>query len=306
MKHLFILGCHRSGTTMLQQALNRHSQIAIPAETKYFSSFLGHSRNCQLRRLARINKDLRINLPPPPRVVRGKADARAFFDQMGQEYLKRIGKPDIVYFGEKTPAHSGYVPRIQQLFPDAKYVWIYRDGRDVALSMRTVPWMSHNLLVNFMIWLFYYRHQLRAARDKTLDVLFVKYEDLVTQPVSELGRVLDFLGVRYEPAVAKGHGNSEGILEWEYPWKGLALHPITADRIEVWREQLTQEEIATLEWLGGSALRSLGYQLATKGRPPFRLFLYLRLLLATMRFLGRLPLDEAANQLFGRALCFGD
>ena len=81
MEKCFILGCHRSGTTMLQQALNRHAQIAIPPETKFFSSFLGHSQRCQLRRLARINRDLQINLPAPACTIRKQADARAFFAQ---------------------------------------------------------------------------------------------------------------------------------------------------------------------------------------------------------------------------------
>ena len=58
MKKLFIVGCPRSGTTLLQQALNRHSQIVIPPETKYFFSFLGHTRRCQHRHIDRLNADL--------------------------------------------------------------------------------------------------------------------------------------------------------------------------------------------------------------------------------------------------------
>ncbi len=44
MNKFFIVGCPRSGTTMVQQALNRHPQVVIPPETKYFFSFYGHSQ----------------------------------------------------------------------------------------------------------------------------------------------------------------------------------------------------------------------------------------------------------------------
>jgi hypothetical protein len=70
MDKLFIVGCPRSGTTMLQQALNRHSQVVIPPETKFFFSFFGHPRRCQLRHIDRLNADLGINLPKPDRAVR--------------------------------------------------------------------------------------------------------------------------------------------------------------------------------------------------------------------------------------------
>src|SRR5215831_4421176 len=54
----FIVGCPRSGTTMVQQALNRHSQIVIPPETKFFFSFYGHSLAQQARHVRRLNADL--------------------------------------------------------------------------------------------------------------------------------------------------------------------------------------------------------------------------------------------------------
>lgn len=303
MDYFFILGCHRSGTTLLQQALNRHSQIAIPPETKYFSSFLGHSHACQARRLERINRDLGIRLPPISRRVRSDTMARALFEELAQAYVRRLDKPGIAYFGEKTPAHTGYWPQITKLFPKAKILWLYRDGRDVALSMRGVPWMSQDLAVNFLVWLFYAWKQEQAAARRDLAAHFVKYEDLVMHPEQELSRVSEFLGIRYEPAMAQAYGNQEGVLPWEASWKARAFQPITADRAGVWRQELSEADLTLLESLGGDALERLGYALASQSRQRIRAYLSPRLWVACARFAGSLPFDELTRQLFGRAFC---
>src|SRR5437016_6151356 len=145
----FIVGCPRSGTTMVQQALNRHSQIVIPPETKYFFSFFGHSRGQQRRHVRRLNEDLRINLPTPARRIRSLDEGRDFYEIMARQYVERLQKKSVASFGEKTPEHTGHLLRIRQMFPRAKIIVLSRDGRDVALSLTKVPWMSSNLYVNF-------------------------------------------------------------------------------------------------------------------------------------------------------------
>ena len=53
---------------------------------------------------------------------------------MARQYLERLGKTGVTYFGEKTPEHSGHLPSIRKLFPEAKILVLYRDGRDVGLK----------------------------------------------------------------------------------------------------------------------------------------------------------------------------
>jgi hypothetical protein len=115
MKKLFIVGCPRSGTTMLQQALNRHSQIVIPPETKFFFNFYGQSRSCQRAHLKRLNADLEIEVPCPPRRVYEPESARTFYDEMAEMYLARLGRADVAYFGDKTPEHTGQLHLCQRV-----------------------------------------------------------------------------------------------------------------------------------------------------------------------------------------------
>jgi hypothetical protein len=296
----FIVGCPRSGTTMVQQALNRHSQVVIPPETKFFFSFLGHSRKGQACHVRRLNTDLGIDLPTPKARVHATDEGRAFYEDMARRYVGRLGKEGVTCFGEKTPEHTGHLPRIRQLFPDAKVLVLVRDGRDVALSLSKTPWASPNLYVNFLVWL-YYSWVLRQARAEAgSNLCFARYEDVVAAPEKEMSRILQFLELPYESAVTQGWGNREGIPEREYAWKEKALEKITTERVHAFQRELDDRQIAVLERLGRDALPAQGYELLTEGNAPLSLGFLWNLLSALSGFVCRLPWRSLVNELFNR------
>jgi len=256
---------------MLQQALNRHSQIVIPPETAYFTHFLGHSRRGQHQHLRRINADLEIDLDPPIRRISRPDEAVAFFERIAESYVKRIGRENVALFGEKTPHHILRADRIVRLFPDSKIVLIYRDGRDVALSLTKVPWYSPDLWLGFDNWLRSYKWHRWLVDHAPENVIQVRYEDLVSEPTAELSRVAESLGIEYESQMAEGEGNEPGVPEWESGWKSRALERIAPSRIGNWRRELTLEQIRPLERWGREALTSLGYELATDAGKPLPL-----------------------------------
>jgi hypothetical protein len=300
MEKFFIVGCPRSGTTMVQQALNRHSAVVIPPETKFFFAFFGHSRARQLRHLRRLNEDLRIDLPVPATRVASISEGRAFYEAMARQYLERVGKKGAIYFGEKTPEHTSHLPAIRQLFPSAKIVVLYRDGRDVAVSLSKMLWASPDVYVNFVVWLYYswvLRPEMAPGRP---DVYCARYEDVVAAPEKAFRGILGFLGLPYEPAVAEGFGNREGVPEREYAWKGRALQKITPDRVGIFRQELTAAQTETLERMGRQALPVLGYPLLTDGKGPLSLGFLLGLSLNLWRFVYRLPWQSVVKELFAR------
>jgi len=300
MDKFFIVGCPRSGTTMVQQALNRHSQIIIPPETKYFFSFFGRPWKRQVRAVERINSDLGIRLPSPAQPVSTFSEGRDYYEEMARQYVDRHAHKDVAFFGEKTPEHTGQLPRIRRMFPDAKILVLYRDGRDVASSLSRMPWGSPNLYVNFVVWLYYQRvlsEERRAGRPNTY---FARYEDIVADPEGEFAGILDFLGADYEPRVAEGHGNREGVPARELAWKRRALQPITTQRIGAFRRELTDDQIEILERLGREALPSFGYRLLTGGERRLSPAFFLRLAYDMMRFVARLPWDSVVGELLTR------
>jgi len=267
----FIIGAPRSGTTMLMMALNRHSQIVVPPETHFFTLLLRSHRG-QLRHWNWIEQDLNIRVNPPTHRIRPGLEAREHFWRLATAYLQQIGKEGVSHFGDKTPDHQLRIPGILRTFPEARFVLIYRDGRDVALSLSKVPWMPKNLDAGFLLWLHYYRIQRRLLQQEPQRVICVRYEDLVRYPEQELSMVLDFVGLPYEAPVATGSGNRQGMLDYEMSFKGSAAEPITADRVGTWRRELPLAAIARLESWGGWALRELHYDCVTDGRkliPPW-------------------------------------
>lgn len=269
-RKLFIVGAERSGTTMLQQALNRHPQIAIPAETSYFVDFVGHLRRGQQRALFQIEQDLGISLPPLKKRVYQPDEVKGLFETIAERYLTKLGRDNTRYFGEKSPRHLLVLPRIIRYYPRAKIILIYRDGRDVALSLTKVPWTPRSLYVNFGVWLRYHRWHVWARGQSGIDLHEVRYEDFVTDPESACRAACDFLRLPYVQAMARGSGNQEGIPEWETEWKERATGPIGRERIAVWKEELLPSQIEELERWGGRALAALGYEVSAFGRPSTR------------------------------------
>jgi hypothetical protein len=300
MQNFFIVGCPRSGTTMLQQALNRHSQIVIPPETKFFFSFVGHSYTAQRRHVERLNTDLGVRLRLPPFGVRTDDEARAFYARLAGQYVEALQKPTATRFGEKTPEHTGHLDRIRHLFPESKIVVLYRDGRDVALSLAKTPWAPGGLYANFVIWLYYQSIILGRMARPDPNIHYVRYEDIVDRPEGALGDVLAFLELPYEAAVAEGCGNRAGIPEREYAWKSGALAKITSDRVGAFQRELTDDQIAVLERLGRSTLTAFGYELLTDGARRLGPRVLLRIAFDLARFLVRVPWSSVGGELAAR------
>jgi hypothetical protein len=287
---------------MVQQALNRHSAIAVPPETKFFFSFLGHSRRHQARHVNRLNQDLGIALESPRSAIRSDDAARAFYETMAEQYVTRLDKRTVKWFGEKTPEHTSHLTRIRQVFPDAKVIVLYRDGRDVALSLSKAPWMRGGLYVSFVVWLYYQRLVMQAWERQIPNLYFARYEDIVAQPRTELAAMLEFLELPDEPAVANGWGNREGIPVREDAWKANALRRICSDRVGVFRSELNEMQIAILERLGRRTLSSFGYPLLTDGRNRLSAGFLCRLGAQMTMFLSELPwfslMQEMTEQMF--------
>src|SRR4051794_27962840 len=123
----FVVGCSRSGTTLLRALLDAHPLLAVPPESHFAVA-------PRLRRLGRDPWFRLWGIEPPDLRGLDVADAvRAVF----AAYAAAQGKPR---YADKTPHYVSHLPLLAERFPEARFVHVVRDGRDVALSLLEVPW----------------------------------------------------------------------------------------------------------------------------------------------------------------------
>ncbi len=216
----FIIGTGRCGTTMLAQMLNSHSMICVPFELQILFEY-SHNGT----RLYEIFKEKKnesfgaedfISLieARTPHKFHEYFDYRRFFEK--QQYpihsLKELVNSlfnEIAeskhkkIFVEQTPWQGQRIDILNELFPDAKYIHIVRDGRDVAISFARTPWWHNDIGQNLERWHTEVSQIIESSKKilRADQLLQVRYEDFVEQPEAELKRICQFLAIDFEDAM---------------------------------------------------------------------------------------------------------
>jgi Sulfotransferase family len=147
---VFVVGCPRSGTTLLRLMLDAHPDLSIPPESHFiplvwrvrdrYETSGGFDGEKMARDVFRGIRFRDWSLPESE--VLDELGRVAPSDLAGSiacffcAYAGRNGKER---WGDKTPGYSMELPLLASLFPDARFVHLIRDGRDVALSLMEVP-----------------------------------------------------------------------------------------------------------------------------------------------------------------------
>lgn len=281
----FVVGMGRSGTTLLRLMLDAHSQLAIPAET-HFIPFLLAEPPCDgaecLARLRATPTWEDFHLSGTDFAARLTAlepfDLAAAMRLFFAGYARTQNKPR---WGDKTPPYVEQVAAIGALLPEARFVHILRDGRDVALSYRD-KWFGpgDDLIAAARLW----RDRILAARAQSATLapgryLELRFEDLIADPERALRRVCAFLELEFEPGMLDYHARApHRLAEFRDRRDGegrvtvprarrLSIHanttrPPDPAQSGKWRTGLTPEEIALFEREAGDLLTALGYALA--------------------------------------------
>lgn len=276
----FIVGVGRSGTTLLRLMLDAHSTLAIPPETNFraaLDAFEEGGAPAAVRAMvaSELWGDYGVAADELARRVecaapRDVSDVlRAFFEL----YAERRGKSR---WGNKTPYFLARMTQVQTVLPEARFVHLIRDGRDVALS--TTPlWFGPDDVGGVAgEW----KRMLARARRQAGELdhyLEIRYEDLVREPAPTLRRVCEFLELEWEPAMLEYHrwaaarlAELGDVVEAGRPvsrqerlriWR-LVGQPPRADRVERWRREMDAADVRAFEAVASDTLREFGYELA--------------------------------------------
>ncbi|MGN6368311.1 MAG: sulfotransferase family protein [Phycisphaerae bacterium] len=270
---LFVVGCERSGTTLLTVMLGRHRDIAMMPETHFFLRAVPKNFRRATAQVHRpeSHEDILQRFWNSPRAADIGLDLgaiRSHFLQRTPTYPELFNTLLALYAerwdkkraGEKTPFHLLRVPLILQCFPEARIVCIVRDGRDVVRSIMEAPWTAHRSLRR-QAWK--WTRCARLARDFLRDYPrsfhVVRYEDLVMDPETALRGINAFFNIEFDPGQLDAGGPSPVVPAHEQSWKSNAVERPDESRISAWRRHVTDAERLILNSMMGAELRTFGY-----------------------------------------------
>lgn len=281
----FIVGVPRSGTSLLTQMLHSHPELAIPMETRFFPDVADCCRAAEDPRdafLEFIHSHQRwASFQIDDRVFRDRVARLEPFD-IGEAlrlvysmYAGRMGKSR---WGDKSPSHVDAMTMIQEVLPEAHFIHLIRDGRDVALSVKDL-WFGPSTIEDAATWWSLHLWRARGQVENLHHYYEVRYEDLVLSPEETLRQLCDFVDLRWDPAMLNyPEKHKERIAEADLTrpadarerqktenrphFNELIGKPPQTDRVAVWRREMAPEDQRQFDDIAGDLLEAYGYPLA--------------------------------------------
>lgn len=256
---IVIGGCPRSGTTLLRRLLDEHPNIVCGPET---SALLPVRPSA-----AELAFSYDLGADEVAALLAGARSQSGFVVAFFELVAARRGKGR---WAEKTPLNVRHVAWIFRHFPNARFIHVLRDGRDVVCSLRSHPvrrfvdgaWTSvpQNRTVAACIrqWLTLTGEGMPWRADPRY--LEVRYEDLVNDPEATMRRVMAFVGEQFDEAWLAARLAAQSAGSGAAPAKPNAAGTISTGSIGRWRRDLSPAEIALIRERATPRLIALGYE----------------------------------------------
>ncbi|MEP6809506.1 MAG: sulfotransferase [Chthoniobacterales bacterium] len=273
----FVVGVPRSGTTLLRMMLDSHPDMAMGPESHFYFEMLKLAPDTPAKFLDFLTHffawpDFGIRAEELEQELAAlepftlTSGLRTFYAL----YARRFGKSR---WGEKTPDYGTIMPEIQKLLPEARFIHIIRDGRDIALSRRHL-WFGpgESIFAQAEDWIQWIRRARQAAPSLT-HYLEVQYEQLLLNPAEVLEKICAFLELPFREEMLLYHESAAEKLSVLKGWPELNLTgeqlqsvlrnttlPPQLDRAARWKREMTPAEAADFEEIAGPLLKELGYE----------------------------------------------
>ncbi len=240
MNRLFLVGCARSGTTLLQSLLASHPDIASFPESNFFNHLFPHSE--PKRRLLGI-----ISRRAKPRLAEFLAESghpgyqapsfALFPHQLTTHFSNTLdqltGQQGKTTWIEKTPSHLYHLDFIDKHIHQSKFIHIIRAGKDTVASLYDVrkkypkQWSNEPASVELAVerWIQDVSISLQYAHAP--NHCLVSYEALVASPQPILEQLCDFMGLQFTPEMLDGYASTaQRVSLAREPWKTGVAAPI--------------------------------------------------------------------------------
>jgi LPS sulfotransferase NodH len=276
--YFFVCGAPKSGTTWLQRLLDAHPQVVCSGEGHFVEELvlpIMRIRDRYNQVLAQADDVVYEGNPYHPKL--SDRDLVPHIKSLIITLMQKRLKPGARAIGDKTPRYYDFLDRLKILFPDARFLHIVRDPRDVAVSLfyhgARRGWDT--LVVGSAMR----RHLVFSAMQNFLDAvekfarfsaadptrcLEVRYEDLSAEPRPILQAAFDLLGV---PATTQAIDEVVASASFEN-WSARARGQEDAQSffrkgiVGDWKTALHRDEIDDINAVCGTVMRQKNYSVA--------------------------------------------
>ncbi len=280
---IFIVGSARSGTTLLQRMMRSHSRISSPTGESHFFIPLYKNRESYgdlsnvdnvkhiLEEMRRINRefveedlkgiDFNTDTLAQQLVTENKSSIVEIISSIMEKNALGEGKERWL---EKTPYYVLNIKTILEMFPDAQFINIIRDGRDCALSMlqRKNDLNIFNVYHAATIWKQYVDTAQQAAEHLNNEQYFeLRYEDLINSPEKKLRDICLFINENFESSMVNFQKSKDP--NSKTPMLGK---PVQKKNSEKWRKGMSGWDTSIFESIASETLKKNNYPIITKYR----------------------------------------
>jgi hypothetical protein len=290
MDKVFILGNPRSGTSLFRLMLNSHTMINATPECGFLHWWYKKYADWDLSCVTSNRLDEYISdLESSKRIEDWKMDYTLLKEKIIQEkpenYAK-LGELVYTFYGEqkgkkakviadKNNYYINHFNDLNEIWPDAKYILVVRDGRDVAcsyLNMETLvtnspykPKLSTDIKTIAKEWLTNNQNILNFSESLINNqFMVIRYEDFVTDSALYLTKVCHFLGLNFEPEMlnyfiknAKEQDEPLSSLDW----KKKTLEKPDKENIGKYKMELEKESIVEFNAIATDLLQKFNYEI---------------------------------------------
>ena len=271
---IYIIGTERSGSNLLRLILHAHSRICVPHPLHLMRYFVpteaARGDLSDPRRFQRLVDDILLLERVHIRPWRTKIDRQRVLDEahprnsmgvlgaLSEQVCEAHGKQR---WGSKSTFIVHYTDYALERDPDAKFILLVRDPRDVAASSRRSIFSPYHPWLTAELW----RDQQAIGLD-VLDrvgagtVLLMRYEDLLEDPEREVRSMCEFIDEPFEPELLQYHQKDEArhMAPMSESWENIA-RPVIKNNAGKYRIHLNEEEVRMVEAVCGPLMERLGY-----------------------------------------------
>jgi hypothetical protein len=281
---IFMIGIQRSGSNLLRLMLNELPEIAAPHPPHILQRMMplipsyGDLKKDKSFSLLVDDVCRLVELNPVPwegvvldrKDVAARCRKRSLVAVFGAVYDVMADTSGAKAWCCKSLANVYYLPKIEDYFDDAKYIYLYRDGRDVAVSFKKAVVGEKHFYHIAKEWdeaqrlALGFRTKIPAKRFFNLS-----YEALTSEPEKTARALCSFLGVTYKPSMLEFYksGEAKRAASASNLWENVT-NPVMRQNTRKFLKEAREEDIRIFESVAGTSMDQLGYDrlFARKGQ----------------------------------------